>query len=56
MALGLVAFVGWTAVGHARGRDLWLDLQARPWGRWLAVAAVLMVLGWGYKLAIVRGW
>lgn len=56
VALGLVAFVGWTFVGQLRGRDLWVDLQSRVSGRWLAIAAALMAIGWLYKIAVVRGW
>jgi hypothetical protein len=56
VALGLVGFIGWAAVGQLRGRDLWVDLQGRAWGRWAAIAGVLMALAWLYKIAVVRGW
>jgi hypothetical protein len=54
--LGALALVGWAGYGHLRGRDLGLALRELRWKRWVIWAALAMLAGWVYKLAIVRGW
>ncbi|MCI0574324.1 MAG: DUF2752 domain-containing protein [Myxococcaceae bacterium] len=50
----LLAFVAWAALGHLRGRDLWERLQAWRSGPWLWAGGVLAVVGWLYKIWLVR--
>jgi hypothetical protein len=47
---------GWALVGQFRGRDLWNELRALRWSRWMTVLGVLMALAWVYKTAVVRAW
>ena len=49
-----VLFIGWAAVGHLRGRDLWRDLNAWNGRPWLVVLGVLAAVSWAYKLWLVR--
>ena len=56
VAVFFAGFVGWAVVGHFLGRDLWRDVNALRYGRWLSGLAVFVALAWVYKLALVRGW
>jgi hypothetical protein len=59
---GLVALASafaaalWALVGHARGRDLHVELPRVAWRRWVSLLATLALLAWILKLAVVRGW
>jgi len=46
----------WALREHFRGRDIWIDLQGKPWASWCGWLLVVMVLAWVYKISRVRGW
>ena len=50
-----LAAAAWALAGHARGRDLGAGLPKLPWTRIGGVLALLGMLAWLYKLALVRG-
>jgi len=53
VALSIPAAALWAVIGHARGRDLWRDLNAltwRPWGWWMTAA---LAAAWIYKIVVV---
>ncbi len=51
-----IAFIAWVSYGHFRGKDMGHWLASVRWKRWVLAGAIAMSLGWGYKLAFVRGW
>lgn len=55
LASALVAAV-WAVAGHARGRDLWLELGHVRWRRWTWWLVTPGLLAWCYKIALARGW
>lgn len=52
----VLAFALFAVRTHRRGRDLFQELAHLPWLRLGAPLVVLLVLSWGYKLLLVRGW
>lgn len=55
LALGAVAFAAWTAWGHSRGRDLYLDLRTRDPLPWAILAGAALIAAWIYKILQVCG-
>ncbi len=54
LALAAAAFALWAPIAHLRGRDLWLDLTGWFRPRLVAWIGALLVLGWAYKIWVVR--
>jgi hypothetical protein len=55
-AVGLPVFGVWAIVMALRGRNLASEISRWRVGWWGIVLVAVMVLSWGYKLALVRHW
>lgn len=55
-ALALPLFGSWAIVTALRGRNLASELSRLRLGWWGIALVAVMVLSWGYKLALVRQW
>jgi hypothetical protein len=55
VALTIVAVVVWALVGHFQGQDLYEGLRSKRAAKIGIVLAVLLGLGWIYKLVMVLG-
>ena len=55
VALALPLAAVWALVQHARGRDLARELAHPRWRPRVALGLLLLLLAWGYKLAVVLG-
>jgi hypothetical protein len=51
-----LAAATWAVAGHARGRDLRIELASVGWRRWTRWLVTLGLLAWCYKIALARGW
>ena len=56
VALAIPVAAVWVLVGHARGRDLWRDLQAVRLKPWAIAAGAVLAACWIYKLALTFGY